>query len=74
MVSFPIACFCGALATDIAYADHGHDMGRLFAWLLAAGIIIGVLAAIAGLFDLLATRRGRAGRQICAGDWGSCSS
>jgi uncharacterized membrane protein len=57
-VSFPIACFSGALVTDIAYALTADMMWADFsAWLLAAGIVMGVLAAIAGLVDILATRR-----------------
>lgn len=58
LVSFPIACFTGALATDIAYASTANVIWADFSdWLLAAGIIMGVFAAIAGLVALIANRR-----------------
>ena len=58
LVSFPIACFCGALVTDIAYAWTTDMMWADFsAWLLAVGMILGVLAAIAGLVALVRGRR-----------------
>jgi uncharacterized membrane protein len=60
LVSFPIACFCGALATDIAYAFTADMLWADFsAWLLAAGIILGVIAAVAGMIDFLVNRRNR---------------
>ena len=60
LVSFPIACFCGALATDIAYATTADMMWADFsAWLLAVGIIVGVIAALVGLVDLFSHRRTR---------------
>jgi uncharacterized membrane protein len=52
--SFPIVCFVGALITDIAYWQTAEMMWADFsAWLLAAGIVMGVLAAIAGLIDFV---------------------
>ena len=54
LVPFPIVCFVGALLTDITYWRTGEMMWADFsAWLLVAGVIIGVLAAIAGLIDFL---------------------
>ena len=42
LVPFPIACFIGALLTDIAYARTADIMWANFsAWLLAVGIIMG---------------------------------
>ncbi len=65
LVSFPIACFCGALVTDLAYAWTADMMWADFsAWLLAVGVIMGVLAAIAGLVDVVANRRARTLRQV----------
>ena len=59
LVSFPIACFCGALATDITYAQTANIIWADFsAWLLAIGMAFGLLAAIVGLVALL--RRGTA--------------
>jgi uncharacterized membrane protein len=67
LVSFPIACFCGALVTDIAYAWTADMMWADFsAWLLAVGVIMGVLAAIAGFVDVVANRRARTLRQVFA--------
>jgi uncharacterized membrane protein len=61
LVPIPIACFAGALLTDIAYAMTAEIMWADFsAWLLAVGMIFGVLAAIAGLIDFLGNRMLRA--------------
>lgn len=57
LVPIPIACFVGALATDIVFAMSGDMMWSNFScWLIAAGLIVGVLAAIAGLADFLGNR------------------
>ena len=65
LVSFPIACFCGALVTDILYVASANIMWADFsAWLLAAGIAFGGLAAIAGIVDVIANRRMRSPRQV----------
>ena len=58
LVSFPIACFSSALLTDLAYAKTADMTWADFsAWLLAFGMAVGVLAAIAGLVDLVKLRR-----------------
>ena len=65
LVSFPIACFTGALLTDIAYVQTTNVMWADFsAWLLAAGMAGGVAAAIAGLLSLLTNHRGRTQRPV----------
>lgn len=57
LASFPIACFSGALATDIAYATTEDVIWADFStWLLAAGMLMGVLAAIVACVDALAHR------------------
>jgi uncharacterized membrane protein len=62
LVSFPIACFCCALATDLAYVATADMLWADFSdWLLAAGIAVGVLAAIGGLFVVLFRRAARSG-------------
>ena len=54
LVSVPIVCFVGALLTDITYYATAEIMWADFsAWLLAVGVIVGILAAIAGLTDFL---------------------
>jgi uncharacterized membrane protein len=50
LVPFPIVCFTLALLTDIS------------AWLLLAGIVFGVLAAVFGAIDFFASRGIRAQR------------
>ena len=60
LVPFPIACFVGALVTDIAYwKTMEMQWANFSAWLLFAGMVMGVLAAIAGLVDFLGSRRVR---------------
>jgi uncharacterized membrane protein len=63
LVPFPIACFVGALVTDIVYCATAEMMWADFStWLLVVGVIMGVLAAIAGLTDFLSNRMIRAQR------------
>lgn len=50
---FAAACFTGALITDIAYSQTAEMTWANFsAWLLAAGLLLGGLAVLAGLVDL----------------------
>lgn len=60
LVSFPIAFFIGALATDVA-AWRGGDAfwARCSFWLLAAGLVVGVLAALVGLVDYASIGKAR---------------
>jgi uncharacterized membrane protein len=61
LVPFPIAFFVGTLITDLAYWRTAEMMWADFsAWLLFAGLVMGVLAAIAGLIDFLSNRLVRA--------------
>ncbi len=61
LVPFPIACFVGTLLTDLAYWRTGGMMWADFsAWLVTVGVIMGFLAAIAGLIDFLGNRLVRA--------------
>ena len=63
--AFPIACFTCALLTDIAYVQTANVMWADFsAWLLAAGMAGGVVAAVAGLVSLVANRRARTQRPV----------
>jgi uncharacterized membrane protein len=60
LVPFPIVCFTGALLTDITYSNSPQVQWANFSqWLLAVGLIMGVLAAIFGLIDFLAGGRER---------------
>ena len=50
LAAFPIALFTGALLTDVAYWRTAVMMWADFsAWLLALGMAMGVIAAVAGL-------------------------
>jgi uncharacterized membrane protein len=61
LVPFPIVCFIGALVTDVVYWRTAETMwSDISAWLLLIGLILGVLAAIAGLIDFLGNRLIRA--------------
>jgi len=57
LVPFPIVCFMGALATDIACCVTAQMMWADFsAWLLLIGVIMGLLAAVAGAIDVFGNR------------------
>jgi uncharacterized membrane protein len=57
LVPFPIACFIGALITDIAYWKTAEMMWADFsAWLLFAGLVMGGVAALVGLIDFFGNR------------------
>jgi uncharacterized membrane protein len=59
----PIVCFFGAFLTDLTYWRTAQMMWADFSvWLITAGVIVGLLAAIAGLIDLLHNRAMRAQR------------
>jgi uncharacterized membrane protein len=63
LVPIPIACFVGALLTDVAYWRTAQMMCADFsAWLVTVGVIMGFLAAIFGLIDFLGNRLIRAQR------------
>lgn len=68
--AFPLAFFTGALVTDIAYAATAQMQWANFSvWLIAAGVAMGVLAAIAGIVDALVNRRHRAHARRSARSW-----
>ena len=57
---FPIAFLVGALATDLAFwRTADHFWAQASEWLLIAGVIIGALAALAGLIEFLTISRVR---------------
>lgn len=54
LAPFPIVCFTLTLLTDIAYWRTSNLMWQHFSeWLLLAGLVFGVLAALAGAVDFL---------------------
>jgi uncharacterized membrane protein len=57
LAAYPLACFTGALVTDIAYANTAQMQWANFSvWLIAAGVVMALLAAVAGIVDAV---RGR---------------
>jgi len=61
LVPFPIACWVGALATDLTYANsEWHGWAYFSSWLIGAGLVTGGLAALAGFIDYFGERRIRA--------------
>ena len=57
LVPFPIACFTGALLTDLAYATSAEVQWTNFSqWLLFFGTVFAGFAALFGLLDLLLNR------------------
>ncbi|MCA1368533.1 DUF2231 domain-containing protein [Bradyrhizobium sp. BRP14] len=58
---FPVVCFTLALLTDIAFWQTGYSMWQNFsAWLLFAGMVFGVVAALAGAVEFLFRPKRRA--------------
>jgi uncharacterized membrane protein len=60
IVTFPIAFLVGALATDLGYWISGDIFwARASIWLIGAGFVSGILAAITGMADFLKIDRVR---------------
>jgi uncharacterized membrane protein len=60
LVPFPIAFLVGALLTDLAFWGTSDAFwARASFWLVAAGLVMGAVAAIAGLIDFLTIERAR---------------
>jgi uncharacterized membrane protein len=60
LVVFPIAFLVAALATDLAFwGTNDPFWARASTWLLGAGVVMGVLAAVAGLIEFLTISRVR---------------
>ena len=58
LVPIPIVCFVGTLVTDIAYwLTANMQWANFSAWLLSVGLIVSVLAVLAGLIDIFGDRR-----------------
>ena len=60
LVVFPIGFLVGALATDLAFWGTSDPFwARASEWLLGAGIVMGALAAVAGLIEFVTISRVR---------------
>jgi uncharacterized membrane protein len=58
LVPFPIACFAGALITDLVYWRTPDVLWERFSiWLITAGLIFAGFAAIAGVIDFAVGKR-----------------
>lgn len=58
--AYPLAFFTAAFVADVAYANSAQMQWANFAvWLIVGGLLMGVLAAIAGIADALLYRRAR---------------
>lgn len=72
MVTFPIAFLVGALGTDLGYwLTTDPFWARASLWLIGAGFVSGVVAALAGMMDFLRidrVRKRRAGWAHMAGN------
>jgi len=65
LIPFPIAFFLATLACDLVYLSSGTaDLVIATEWLLGTGLLIGLLAAIAGLADLFTETRTRNWRAV----------
>lgn len=54
LVAFPIAYLLGALASDLAYWWTADPFwARVSLWIIGAGLLMGTLAAVAGMLDFL---------------------
>ena len=53
LLPVPIVCFTGAFLTDLSYDNSGGNLQwvNFSSWLLAAGLLFGVIAAILMLID-----------------------
>ena len=61
LVPFPIAFFVGTLAADLAYLNNGDLFWfRASLWLVGAGVVMALVAALAGITDMLGDARIRA--------------
>lgn len=57
LVPFPLAYLVGALFTDLAFlATDDPFWATASLWLLRAGVVMGALAAVFGLFDFLSRK------------------
>jgi uncharacterized membrane protein len=58
LVPFPIACFVGALVTDLAYWRTPEVLWERFSiWLIAAGLVVAGFAVIVGVIDFATGKR-----------------
>jgi uncharacterized membrane protein len=60
LIPFPIVCFVGAFITDLVFLNNGNaGWAEASRWLLAVGLVMAALAAVAGLTDFMGDDRVR---------------
>ncbi len=66
LVTIPIGAWIGALVLDIAsrIADDGGALARGAYWMIGVGVVGALVAAIAGLLDLLAIPSGTPAQRV----------
>ncbi|ASW53300.1 DUF2231 domain-containing protein [Plantactinospora sp. KBS50] len=65
LVMFPVALFVTAVLFDLADAFGGpRVLGEVAYWDILVGLVLGVLGAAAGLFDLLAIPAGTRAKRV----------
>lgn len=65
LMAFPFVCFTLALVTDVIYWQTAYLMWLEFStWLLFAGMVLGGIAVLFGVIDLLASSAIRSQRMI----------
>ena len=57
LVPFPIVCFILTFVCDILYTQGHTELATASNWLLIIGLVMGALAAVAGLTDFLGDQR-----------------
>ena len=58
LMTFPAACFIGALITDIAYARTFQMTWETFSvWLITVGLVVAGVAVVIGLFQAFVQHR-----------------
>jgi len=57
LIPFPIVCFILTFVCDILYTRGHTELATPSKWLLAIGLVMAALAAVAGLTDFLGEKR-----------------
>jgi uncharacterized membrane protein len=57
LIPFPIVCFIFTFILDVLYVRGDTGVATATNWLLAIGLVMGALAAVAGLTDFLGDKR-----------------
>jgi uncharacterized membrane protein len=64
LVSLPIGCFAASFVFDVvSLLIEGRAFGRPAAWLVACGVVAGLIASLFGALDLFRLPRGTAARR-----------